>query len=48
MTHTASHIIIHKFTAPVTFSETAKPGKLKVWHCAALLVAVGFAIGLAF
>mgnify|MGYP001049307330 CR=1 FL=1 len=51
MTHTASHIIISGrkgLTAPITFSESATPGSLKVWHVALALVLVGFLVGLAF
>lgn len=46
MTHNAQHVIIHKVTAPVTFSEEAAPGKLLVWHVALALVLVGFGLGL--
>ncbi len=48
MTHNREHVIIHKVSAPVTFSENAKPGKLKVWHLGAALVLVGIVIGLIF
>lgn len=48
MTHNAQHVIIHKLTAPVSFSETDIPTRLKVWHLAVGLMGAGFVLGLLF
>lgn len=49
MTHKSSHIIISGrkgLAAPISFSEDAEPGRVKVWHVALALVLVGFIAGL--
>lgn len=48
MSHESSHVIIHKLTSPVTFSEHETPKKLKVWHLFAACAFIGFIVGLAF
>lgn len=40
MTHTASHIIISAFRAPLTAA-----GGLKVWHFTLAIFALGFLLG---
>lgn len=45
MTHTASHIIIHKVSQPVSFGELKPDTKYRLWHVAVALLLIGFIIG---
>jgi hypothetical protein len=48
MTHESETVIIHRLSAPVTFSEDETPKRLKVWHLFAACAVIGFIVGLAF